>query len=146
MEQYPGFAEAMEGKPNDWKCRAVAGLVTREVYGDSDWAREHGLTRACLPSEREAWLFGFDWVDMALLRARTMLCDLLQGRMIRRHAEEGLQVALDVERYGAPAEVVTKELERAAHWEWMASITERGQVLWGNRSNRCGRPEEVNDG
>ena len=73
---------------------------------------------------------------------RTALTDLLTGRVFRHYADEGLQVALDAERYGAPVAVVDQELARAAHWEWMAVRAECGQILWGGRCNRCGYQSE----
>lgn len=151
-EMDPDFLPAIEGKPEHWRIRAIAGLTAREVYCGPDprlvsWAREHGLSRAHTEAEREAWLFGFEWPENALRRARSVICDLLQGRALRMHAEETLRAALRCEELGAPRYVVVRELERAAHWEWIAMISERGQVLWGGRLNRCGRQERVeNDG
>lgn len=73
---------------------------------------------------------------------RLRLCDLLHGRVIRAQALKELANALELEALGAPVEAWGQALDRAAHWEWMATITERGQVLWGRRNNRLGRPEE----
>lgn len=144
----PDFVTALRGKPDDWRLRAIAGFTAREVYCGPDprlvgWAREHGLSRASTDEEREAWLFGFEWPEYALKRARSVICDLLQGRVLRLHAEETFQSALWCEQIGAPREVVVRELERAAHWEWIAMISERGQVMWGGRLNRCGMPDKV---
>jgi len=76
--------------------------------------------------------------ERELFRARVMLCDLMHGRSMRERAARELGVALELEAHGAPAEAVTASLEVAAHWEWIASITEKGQVLWGERRNRDG--------
>ncbi len=57
-------------------------------------------------------------------------------------AQATFEVALDIERYGAPEKAVTDELERAAHQEWLAVRAEWGQIGWGERFNRCGSPEE----
>lgn len=144
------FLAAIEGKSVDWQRSAVAGLVTREIYGDKprtkEWAKQHGLSRGHTQADREAWSFGWEWPDYALTRARSAICDLLQGRVLRQHAEETLKVALEIERLGAPLDVVVTELERAAHWEWIAVRSEWGQIMWGGRLNRCGRPEAVGDG
>lgn len=142
------FYDAIKDKPTEWKYRAVAGLTTREVYCGFnpqafEWAKQHGLSRASSTSEREAWLFGFEWPENALLIARAPLLDLLIGRMFRQRAEGTLQVALDIEQYGAPVEAVTDELDRAAHQEWIAVRSEYGQIAWGGRINRCGPPGVV---
>lgn len=140
------FYEGLEGKTEDWKYRAVAGLVTRETYGNPHhlaWARAHGLSRAVTDDERAAWLYGFEWPDVELRVARTQLSDLLIGRMFRLHAQDTFEVALDIERHGAPRDTVTHELERAAHQEWVAVRSERGQVVFGGRLNRCGSADEV---
>jgi hypothetical protein len=76
-----------------------------------------------------------------LAEARTALCDLLIGREIRAKADEQLEYALWLESKRVTRASVDDALANAAHWEWMASITERGKVLWGNRNNRCGRTE-----
>ncbi len=78
----------------------------------------------------------------ALLEARTTLCDLLIGRSARLHASEELAIALRMEAIHASPLAVTLVLCRAAHWEWIAGISERGQVAWGQRLNRCGSPED----
>lgn len=78
------------------------------------------------------------WVE------RVKLCDLLWGRKMRSRARLELQTALSMEELGAPCEDVTRVLERAAHMEWIARVTEFGQVLWGERYDRQGRrPEDV---
>lgn len=79
-----------------------------------------------------------------LFEARVTLCDLLQGRFLRAHAWHRLEEALDLEARGVPEQVVTERLDNAAHLEWVASISERGQVYWGGRKNRDGRrPEDM---
>lgn len=77
-----------------------------------------------------------------LVEARVTLCDLLWGRWIRAHAEDELERALWLEEKGATGASVDDALASAAHREWMARIAEQGQVLWGNRNNRCGRVED----
>lgn len=72
---------------------------------------------------------------------RVTLLDVLQGRVMRQHAWEAFEATLDTERLGAPRAVVDRCLDQAAHWEWIAGITERGQVAWGARVNRCGSAE-----
>lgn len=141
------FALAIADRPKDWKYRAVAGLATRETYGDFapqqlEAANRHGLSRAVTNEEREAWTFGFTWVDRELFRARATLCDLLLGRVFRGHAERELGVAFECERYGAPPATVTEGLDRAAHLEWIAQKSEWGQILWGCRLNRDGQKPE----
>jgi len=71
-----------------------------------------------------------------LLEVRVMLCDVLLGRVMRLDADKRLAEALDMEARGAPVKVVEQLLDGAAHMEWIASITERGQVHWGGRRNR----------
>lgn len=78
---------------------------------------------------------------MNLRDERLKLCDLLQGRVFRLHAEGMIVAAIDIERRWTCVDV-TGQIERAAHFEWIALITERGQVAWGGgRFNRCGSPE-----
>lgn len=80
-------------------------------------------------------------------RERIALCDLLQGRIFRIHAGELLADALELEALGLPSEglfpheSLDAQITRAAHWEWVAGISERGTVAWGLRFNRCGLPE-----
>ena len=79
----------------------------------------------------------------ALDRERIALCDLLQGRGLRRRAEEEFLDALELECLGLPGESVTpwltisERVARAAHMEWVAGLTEQGRVGWGGRINRC---------
>lgn len=80
---------------------------------------------------------------MRLTEQRTALCDLLIGRRLRARAEEQLAQALWCEQHQAYRSVVDEQLAQAAHWEWIATISERGQVFWGNRHNRCGSVEDV---
>ena len=77
-----------------------------------------------------------------LLWYRVAVCDLLHGRSFRAHAKQRLQDALDFEAGGAPRQLVTEELDVAAHMEWVALITECGQVRWGRRQNRVGESVE----
>ena len=78
-----------------------------------------------------------------LMDYRMRLCDLLQGRIIRARGYKQLAVALELEVLGAPVTSVREALDIAVHWEWMATIAESGQVLWGGRNNRLGRPEDA---
>ena len=75
--------------------------------------------------------------DLDLHNARCALCDLLVGRSFRLYAAVQLAAALDLE-VGGLREAAIDFLERAAHMEWMATISERGEVRWGGRMNRCG--------
>lgn len=77
-----------------------------------------------------------------LFEVRVTLCDLLQGRIIRARAEELLASALELEADGFPREVVSERLDSAAHLEWIAGISETGQVYWGGRKNRQGKSAE----
>lgn len=81
-----------------------------------------------------------------IAEARTALCDLLWGRWIRARAADLLEQALWTESQGATAASVQHLLETAAHWEWIAAISERGQLMWGMRNNRCGRAEDDEHG
>lgn len=131
----PAFIVALAGKPDEWKMRAVAGYTTREVLGTMHPAsiphlRQHGLSRASLPSEREAWLFGFEWTDQCS-RARGGLLDVLTGRAYRALAWGLLEMGVEVEALGAPEREVTRAVERAARWERLAQLTERGDMVWG---------------
>lgn len=73
---------------------------------------------------------------------RTALCDVLLGRWLRgAMAQVIFERALLLEHLGAPRRVVDDELDNAAHAEWIATITEKGTVVWGGRHNRCGDPE-----
>lgn len=142
------FARVIVGRSGDWKYRAVAGLVTREMYAERGEAalaaaNAHGLSRAVTDEEREAWSFGFEWLIRRGVIVRLMLCDVLQGRVLRLHAARVLTEALELEARGVPAEAVDEELGRAAHLEWIAARSEQGQILWGGRLNRCGRPEDA---
>jgi hypothetical protein len=77
-----------------------------------------------------------------LLEARVAFCDLLHGRQLRMRAEYMLAGAIVLESsYGVPSGIVTEELDRAAHMEWIAMVTERGQVCWEHRINRRGSGE-----
>lgn len=76
--------------------------------------------------------------EVVLWVERVMFCDLLYGRVFRGHAQGELDVALRMEALGASAEEVKRVLDRAAHMEWIASITEQGKVLWGSRRRRSG--------
>lgn len=62
----PEFREALQGKSEDWALRAVAGYTMRQ-FSKTREAREiandHGLARALTREEREAWTFGFTWVE-----------------------------------------------------------------------------------
>ncbi len=79
-----------------------------------------------------------------LFEARVTLCDLLHGRAIRAAAWRRLEDALDIESHGAPALAVSELVDSAANLEWIATITERGQVYWGERKNRTGKsPEDM---
>lgn len=81
--------------------------------------------------------------EVTLWTGRVMLCDLLQGRIFRKYAQAEFEAALSVELLGAPRFAVTDILERAVHREWIASIAEKGQVLWGGRYDRERRlPED----
>lgn len=73
---------------------------------------------------------------------RIALCDLLWGRMFRSRASVFLEDALALERLGVPRSAVEEVLHRAAHAEWLASISEKGIVAWGDRVNRCSSPED----
>ena len=76
-----------------------------------------------------------------LVEARTSLCDLLQGRILRAHAAEFLADALELEALRrVPREVIDAEVARAAHAEWCATISEQGRVGGGDRHNRCDAP------
>lgn len=78
-------------------------------------------------------------LEQTLLRyERTKFCDLLWGRHFRKLADERLQEAIDLGWLRGCSDDV---LGRAAHLEWLASITEQGLVLYGRRNNRCGRAE-----
>lgn len=82
--------------------------------------------------------------EVVLWVERVMLCDLLHGRIFRKYAEAEFEAALAVEMLGGHRFEVTDILERAAHREWIASLTEQGRVLWGGRLDREGRrPEDV---
>jgi hypothetical protein len=71
--------------------------------------------------------------------ARAALCDLLIGRRFRIRAREFLDAALYLDTLGATDFFILDELlGQAAHCEWLACISERGQVRWGGRLNRCG--------
>lgn len=61
----PEFRAALEGRPNDWALRAVAGYTVREFTNKStrEQANRNGLARALTKEEREAWTFGFTWVE-----------------------------------------------------------------------------------
>jgi hypothetical protein len=64
----PAFLEALEGRSELWRERAIDGFVTRvlkedfEPTGVKD-ARVQGVARNKTDSEREAWAFGFDCLD-----------------------------------------------------------------------------------
>lgn len=70
-----------------------------------------------------------------LMEERIKLCDLLMGRWFRMRAAELLFEALVCEQCGCYMEA-DLTFRRAAHAEWIAVITERGKVIWGNRVNR----------
>ncbi len=66
------FLAALEGKPDEWKMRAIAGHSTRTLLdefaadnrgNEREQADRHGLSRAFSDAEREAWTFGFTWPD-----------------------------------------------------------------------------------
>ena len=61
------FLAIVKEKPKQWAYRALAGYATRECYDESAeqrlWANRYGLSRAHTLEEREAWSFGFEWVD-----------------------------------------------------------------------------------
>ena len=70
---------------------------------------------------------------------RTVLCDLLTGRVLRGYAQESLNNALLLEKHSRFRLIATEEyLDNAIHFEWMAKIAEQGNVRWGGRFNRCG--------
>jgi hypothetical protein len=92
-------------------------------------------------------------------RLRITLCDLLIGRSFRLGAASAFEDAelsdaiaiasranLSPERQqlmpllGAAMQESLRDskLARAAHLEWLAGISERGEVHWGGRFNRCG--------
>lgn len=78
------------------------------------------------------------------LRWRVTLLDLLLGRSMRERARLQLEDALWIEARGWPAGAVDELLDAAAHLEWIATVSERGQVYWGGRLNRDGRrPEDM---
>lgn len=79
-----------------------------------------------------------------LMKQRVTLLDLLVGRSFRLEAGLQLEGALTAEKWGLP-QVAADGLVRAAHWEWIASIAERGTVRWGARFNRCGYQSEFGD-
>ena len=73
---------------------------------------------------------------------RTVLCDLLVGRVLRGYAEVSIDNALALEKTEQLLEyrmVSTEEyIDDAVHWEWMARQAEQGNIAWGGRFNRCG--------
>lgn len=102
-------------------------------YNDED-ARIVGFLHAQSERLLNKWLF----------EVRVTLCDLIHGRIIRARAEQIFGEALWLEAVGASRAAVTEALENAAHLEWIATISERGQVYWGGRKNREGKtPEDV---
>lgn len=62
----PEFREALQGRSTDWSLRAIAGYTMRQ-FSKTREAREiannHGLARAMTQEEREAWTFGFRWIE-----------------------------------------------------------------------------------
>ena len=62
----PAFRDALKDKSTDWALRAVAGYTMRQFAKDPETreiANNHGLARALTSEEREAWTFGFTWVE-----------------------------------------------------------------------------------
>jgi len=62
----PAFREALQGKSQDWALRAIAGYTMRQVCKtaeEREQADQHGLARTLTRQEREAWTFGFRWVE-----------------------------------------------------------------------------------
>jgi len=61
------FHAAVDGKPVEWKVRAIAAHVVRTVCDDfcidPEPFNQHGLSRAHTAAEREAWSFGFGWPE-----------------------------------------------------------------------------------
>lgn len=88
---------------------------------------------------------GIGLIDLAQQHYyRTVLCDLLTGRVLRGYAEVSLKKAIALEN-AAPYHLVSTEeyLDNAAHIEWVAKQAEQGNIAWGGRFNRCGyQPKE----
>lgn len=78
----------------------------------------------------------------ALWKQRAVLCDLITGHMLRVRAAQMLESALESEALGFPLAIVQQDLDAAAHMEWIAEKSERGQILWGGRYDRYGRNPE----
>jgi hypothetical protein len=61
------FHSALEGKPAEWKVRAIAAYTSRTVADhcrmNLEPLNQHGLSRTRTAAEREAWAFGFGWPD-----------------------------------------------------------------------------------
>lgn len=88
--------------------------------------------------------------DDAVFEERQKFCDLLIGRYFRLLIELRLERVLAAEAaldwlLGSEHETVRKFVDESlmalAHMEWVASISERGFVFWGQRLNRCGVAE-----
>jgi hypothetical protein len=72
-----------------------------------------------------------------LQHARTALCDLLIGREFRAIAADYLDWAIVSEREGCRV-VPAAMFEKAVRAEEFARWAEWGQLLFGERHNRCG--------
>lgn len=62
----PAFREAISKRSTDWALRAIAGYTMRQFSQtpeDRKRANDHGLARAFTRDEKEAWTFGFTWLD-----------------------------------------------------------------------------------
>jgi hypothetical protein len=88
--------------------------------------------------------------DDALWVQRVILCDLLIGRWLRGNAEKLLNRALEleqlahVERFSEGWQAAVEgDLDSAVGMERIATQSERGLILWGERFTRDGlRPED----